>query len=113
MYYPNRHRKHIQFQLTPPMWVATHDDDMIKAAGKISTHATHVGGDISHISDTPTQNKFQLTPPMWVATANGIRTEHHISVFQLTPPMWVATADIRKGTLLTEFQLTPPMWVAT
>ena len=34
----------------------------------ISTHTTHVGGDMVHLSDCFSGTTFQLTPPMWVAT---------------------------------------------
>ena len=39
---------HSIFQLTPPMWVATRDTSTLAGALQISTHATHVGGDLQN-----------------------------------------------------------------
>ena len=50
------------------MWVATKQvTDCIKDM-TISTHATHVGGDVSDSLCNGIYTTFQLTPPMWVAT---------------------------------------------
>ena len=124
------------FQLTPPMWVATilffrealqktisthttHVGGDLRSglatslAGIISTHTTHVGGDFFDKVASANDRIFQLTPPMWVATTHKLFAV--IAVFISTHTTHVGGDIIfsSESIQVIGFQLTPPMWVAT
>ena len=106
-----------EFQLTPPMWVATacqrqnggytchfnshhpcgwrHADEIVgyPSVG-ISTHTTHVGGDRSSRCQCWADNDFNSHHPCgW--RHYSVTPEMLRAIFQLTPPMWVATHIIK------------------
>ena len=70
--------------------MATNNKWKILQEYKISTHATHKGGDSNKDKTVLVRKIFQLTPPIRVATTIKVHEDGTIE-FQLTPPIRAAT----------------------
>ena len=127
--------RRLRFQLTLPVWGATHRPDCCKSTSLHFNSRSPCGERRQHVGLAKVELEFQLTLPVWGATRRvaterfygynfnsrspcGERQDIRMQrlrrvVFQLTLPVWGATKIRLAPYDSTQFQLTLPVWGAT
>ena len=129
------HRRTHKFQLTRPVWGATHFRMPVILGVSISTHTPRVGRDRCRCRPHRGADNFNSHAPCG-ARPLLTKIKYCATIFQLTRPVWGATAAVKitdaAGTISTHtprvgrdlyvlrskpghrrFQLTRPVWGAT
>ena len=101
------------FQLTPPMWVATPTVPDFHLMVGISTHTTHVGGDLKRDFRKRPHRYFNSHHPCGWRQANIPVVSGIVNISTHTTHVGGDFFDKVAGANDRIFQLTPPMWVAT